>query len=82
MVISDVSGMFLGLSLEELGMRALASIPRDRAIDSIHAFNKMKFVLFSAPCSFPRCLMVLIGIIWFTSCDHSHRRERSSTSLT
>jgi len=38
--------MLLGLSLEELGMRALSKLPRDRAIDSIHAFNKMKFVLF------------------------------------
>lgn len=31
-----------GLSLEELGMRALARIPRDRAIDGIHAFNDMR----------------------------------------
>lgn len=33
-----------GLSLEALGMRALERIPRDRAIDGIHAFNKMKWV--------------------------------------
>ncbi|PFH48579.1 hypothetical protein AMATHDRAFT_65046 [Amanita thiersii Skay4041] len=31
-----------GLSLEELGMRALNRIPRDRAIDGIHAFNTMR----------------------------------------
>jgi len=31
-----------GLSLEELGMRALARLPRDRAIDGIHAFNEMR----------------------------------------
>jgi E3 ubiquitin-protein ligase UBR7 len=31
-----------GLSLEELGMRALERIPRDRAIDGIHAFQEMR----------------------------------------
>ncbi|KAL0060655.1 hypothetical protein AAF712_012532 [Marasmius tenuissimus] len=31
-----------GLSLEELGMRALSRLPRDRAIDGIHAFNTMR----------------------------------------
>ncbi|KAJ7100671.1 hypothetical protein B0H15DRAFT_919883 [Mycena belliarum] len=31
-----------GLSLEELGMRALARLPRERAIDGIHAFNAMR----------------------------------------
>lgn len=31
-----------GLSLEELGMRALQHLPRDRAIDGIHAFNDMR----------------------------------------
>ncbi|KAG7095206.1 hypothetical protein E1B28_005981 [Marasmius oreades] len=31
-----------GLSLEELGMRALSRLPRDRAIDGIHAFNAMR----------------------------------------
>ncbi|GLB41015.1 putative PHD zinc finger [Lyophyllum shimeji] len=31
-----------GLSLEELGMRALERLPRDKAIDGIHAFNGMK----------------------------------------
>lgn len=33
-----------GLSLEELGMRALQRLPRDRAIDGIHAFNNMRYV--------------------------------------
>ncbi|KAG5652551.1 hypothetical protein H0H81_004612 [Sphagnurus paluster] len=32
----------LGLSLEELGMRALERIPRDKAIDGIMAFNGMR----------------------------------------
>ncbi|KAF8066739.1 hypothetical protein FPV67DRAFT_1204345 [Lyophyllum atratum] len=31
-----------GLSLEELGMRALERLPRDRAIDGIRAFNGMR----------------------------------------
>ncbi|KIY65358.1 hypothetical protein CYLTODRAFT_456375 [Cylindrobasidium torrendii FP15055 ss-10] len=31
-----------GLSLEELGMRALNRLPRERAIDGIHAFNSMR----------------------------------------
>lgn len=31
-----------GLSLEELGMRALSRIPRDKALDGIHAFNAMR----------------------------------------
>jgi len=31
-----------GLSLEELGMRALERLPRDRAIDGIHAFNGLR----------------------------------------
>ncbi|KAJ3738714.1 hypothetical protein DFH05DRAFT_1516622 [Lentinula detonsa] len=30
------------LSLDELGMRALSRLPRERAIDGIHAFNAMK----------------------------------------
>lgn len=33
-----------GLSLEELGMRALQNIPRERAIDGIRAFNDMRYV--------------------------------------
>ncbi|PPR07868.1 hypothetical protein CVT24_005605 [Panaeolus cyanescens] len=31
-----------GLSLEELGMRALERLPRDKAINGIHAFNEMR----------------------------------------
>ena len=34
----------VGLSLEELGMRALQRLPRDKAIDGILAFNKMRCV--------------------------------------
>lgn len=37
----------IGLSLEELGLRALERIPRDRAIDGIHAFNEMRCVFSS-----------------------------------
>lgn len=32
----------LGLSFEELGMRALERLPRDKAIEGIHAFNGMR----------------------------------------
>ena len=35
---------FAGLSLEELGLRALERIPRDRALDGIRAFNSMRYV--------------------------------------
>ncbi|KAJ3537031.1 hypothetical protein NMY22_g5770 [Coprinellus aureogranulatus] len=31
-----------GLTLDELGMRALERLPRDRAIDGIHAYNAMR----------------------------------------
>ncbi|KAF9527218.1 hypothetical protein CPB83DRAFT_856573 [Crepidotus variabilis] len=31
-----------GLSLDELGMRALTKLPREKAINGIHAFNAMK----------------------------------------
>ena len=34
----------VGLSLEELGIRALERIPRDKAIDGIHAFNELRYV--------------------------------------
>lgn len=36
--------MLPGLSLEELGARALDRLPRDRAIDGVHAFNDMRCV--------------------------------------
>jgi E3 ubiquitin-protein ligase UBR7 len=42
-----------GLSLEELGMRALERLPRDRAIDGIHAFNGMRFALVTAYACYP-----------------------------
>ena len=34
-----------GLTLEELGMRALQRLPRDRALDGIRAFNEMRCAL-------------------------------------
>lgn len=43
--ILKVLFFFKGLSLEELGMRALERIPRDRAIDGIHAFQEMRYGL-------------------------------------
>jgi hypothetical protein len=33
------------LSLEELGLRALDRIPRDRALDGIRAFNTMRYAV-------------------------------------
>ena len=35
----------LGRSLEELGLRALNNLPRDRAIDGIMHFNALKYVI-------------------------------------
>ena len=34
----------LDFSLEELGMRALEKLPRDKALDGIRAYNAMRFV--------------------------------------
>ena len=34
--------IFAGLSLEELGMRALQGLPREQAINGIMAFNAMR----------------------------------------
>ena len=39
---NDLTMSFTGLSLEELGLRALQHIPRERAINGIHAFNEMR----------------------------------------
>lgn len=38
------SQSFVGLSLEELGIRALERLPRDKAINGIHAFNELRHV--------------------------------------
>ncbi|KAH8823364.1 hypothetical protein DL96DRAFT_1617386 [Flagelloscypha sp. PMI_526] len=35
----------IGLSLEQLGLRALEQMPREKAINGIHAFNKMRDTL-------------------------------------
>jgi E3 ubiquitin-protein ligase UBR7 len=37
------------LSLEELGLRALQRLPRERTINSIHAFNEMRSVTPAIP---------------------------------
>ena len=42
--IADFRVSLPGLSLEELGLRALQNIPRERAINGIHAFNEMRSV--------------------------------------
>lgn len=34
----------IDMSLEELGLRALQRLPRERAINGIHAFNEMRYV--------------------------------------
>lgn len=44
----------LGLSLEELGLRALERIPRDRAIDGIQAFMDLRSAASIAPRKPPR----------------------------
>jgi len=38
------------LSLEELGLRALDRLPRDRALDGIRAFNTMRYAGDDIPC--------------------------------
>ncbi|KAG8221517.1 hypothetical protein J3R82DRAFT_1732 [Butyriboletus roseoflavus] len=40
-----------GLSFEELGVRALERLPRDRALDGIHAFNDMRYSFWLQPSS-------------------------------
>ena len=42
--IYSINKSLLGLSLEELGIRALEHLPRDKAIDGIHAFNELRYV--------------------------------------
>src|SRR5260221_14698751 len=37
------------LSLEELGLRALERLPRDRALDGIRAFNTMRYAVDYVP---------------------------------
>ncbi len=44
MDVRRIDSDFVGLSLEELGLRALERIPRDRALDGIRAFNSMRYV--------------------------------------
>ena len=38
-----------GLTLEELGLRALQRLPREHALDGIRAFNEMRCVLTCIP---------------------------------
>lgn len=48
-LVSDADSLHLAdFSLEELGMRALEKLPRDKALDGIRAFNQMRYVLGSA----------------------------------
>jgi len=53
----------VGLSLEELGLRALERIPRDRAIDGIQAFMDLRFV-----CYYTKPLTLVIQF-WFSDRD-------------
>lgn len=46
--IERLINFYLAFSLEELGMRALQSLPRDRALDGIRAFNEMRCVRFNS----------------------------------
>ena len=39
----------LELSLEQLGIRALERLPRDRALDGIRAFNTMRYACDDVP---------------------------------
>jgi len=43
MISGRTNNSTLGLSLEELGLRALERLPRDRALDGIRAFNTMRY---------------------------------------
>lgn len=45
---ADFGGL-IEFSLEELGMRALEKLPRDKALDGIRAFNEMRYVSISSP---------------------------------
>jgi hypothetical protein len=52
------------LSLEELGMRALERLPRDRAIDGIRAFNDMRLVYSSNGPLTNLSLYIFIGMTY------------------
>jgi E3 ubiquitin-protein ligase UBR7 len=49
LVAGRVNNNILELSLEELGLRALERIPRDRALDGIRAFNTMRCAVDRVP---------------------------------
>jgi hypothetical protein len=44
MIVGRMNNGTPELSLEELGLRALDRLPRDRALDGIRAFNTMRYV--------------------------------------
>jgi hypothetical protein len=43
MVVVRMNDCTSGLSLEQLGLRVLDSLPRTHALDSIRAFNNMRY---------------------------------------
>ena len=45
MIVGRPNNSITELSLEELGLRALERLPRDRALDGIRAFNTMRYVV-------------------------------------
>jgi hypothetical protein len=69
----------LGLSLEELGMRALERLPRDRAIDGIHAFNGMRSVAIFNILELRLIHLSVLGMIWSSISGPSHKKARWST---
>jgi hypothetical protein len=70
-----------GLSLEELGMRALERLPRDRAIDGIRAFNDMRLVS-SANIPVNHPLHFLTAMICSHICGPSLRKAEWLAKLT
>ncbi len=64
-----------GLSLEELGMRALNRLPRERAIDGIHAFNAMRYVALDVLRAINE---QIIAITWCSIFGRSRMKERWS----
>ncbi len=58
-------------------MRALSRIPRDKAIEGIHAFNEMKYVALVDLLRHVLTLLCLLsGMIWSSFCDPLHKMEK------
>ena len=60
---SNATAPLPALSTEELALRALEHLPRDRVMDGIGAFNEMKCVSFICPqCPFAYAIFTPIRI--------------------